>query len=136
MPPGWALTPGQTVPNVKACPAPINARPEVDPLTHYVIVREDLPPGAAAAQLVHAAGESSPGNLKAGTFAIVLSVPDEVTLLRLAERLLQAGLARHVVFESDPPYQGQAMAIGLQPARRSLLRPHLSNLPLYGRTKK
>ena len=59
------------------------ARCENDPrihLTHYVIVREDLPTGVMAAQIVHAAGESSPGDLPPNTFAVALAASDEQQL--------------------------------------------------------
>jgi hypothetical protein len=59
-----------------------------------VIVRADLPKGIQAAQVIHAAGESSPGSLPDGTYAIALSVPDERALAREAERLRARGFVR------------------------------------------
>lgn len=110
-----------------------------DPLTHYVVVRGDLPRGLLAAQVTHAAGESSPGKLPAGTHAVVLTAsPDE--LLALQERLSAAGVPhviirdRHVHLvagEKLVPYgEEEPMAIGLEPAPRSLVRRHVSSLPL------
>jgi hypothetical protein len=96
-----------------------------------VIVRENLPPGVLAAQLVHAAGESSDGNLKDGTFAIVLAVPDEATLLAVRARLSLAGVEHIAVHEPDAPYRGALMAIGARPGPRSVLRRHFANLPLF-----
>ena len=61
-------------------------------LCHYVIVRSDLARGVQAAQIVHAAGESSPGNLPEGTHAIVLAVPGELELDSVATRLKAAGI--------------------------------------------
>lgn len=114
------------------CPARIDARPAADdPLTHYIVVRSDLEAGVAAAQIAHAAGESSPGNLPAETFAVVLAAPDEVVIRQVAERLLAAGQVPVLIFESDPPWSGQLMAIGLPPAPRSRMRKLLSSLPLY-----
>jgi peptidyl-tRNA hydrolase len=100
-------------------------------LVHYVVVRTDLPAGVAAAQLVHAAGESSPGNLGAGTFAVVLAVPDEAALMKVADRLRAAGMPFTLIFESDAPWSGQLMAIGARPACRSVMRKVLSSIPLY-----
>ncbi len=80
--------------------------------------------------LVHAAGESSPGNLPHDTHAIVLSVPSEPALAALAERLTKAGVAHVVINEPDAPWNGALMAIGVVPGRRSELRRHLSSLPL------
>ncbi len=116
---------------LKVCPARISTRPVEDPLTHYVIVRVDLPMGVAAAQITHAAGESSPGHLPAGTFAVVLGVPDAMALMQLADRLRHAGVEFVCIFETDPPWSGQLMAIGVRPARRSKMRKLFSSIPLY-----
>lgn len=99
-------------------------------MTHYVIVRSDLPRGTQAAHLVHAAGESSPGGLPKDMHAVVLTVPDEGALLALASRLERAGVAHVVIDEPDAPYNGQRTAIGVVPARKEVLRRHLSSLPL------
>lgn len=93
-------------------------------------MRSDLPRGLQAAQLVHAAGESSPGGIPAGTYAIVLAVPDKHALAAEAYRLTKAGIAFVPIFEPDAPYNGELMALGLVPARKEALRRHLSSLPL------
>lgn len=95
-----------------------------------MIVREDLPKGLQAAQIVHAAGESSPGCLPEGTYAVVLAVPDEDTLMAVAARLLRERVPFTPVFEPDLPYKGALMAIGVRPARKEALKRHLSSLPL------
>jgi peptidyl-tRNA hydrolase len=97
---------------------------------HYVIVRADLPRGMQAAQLVHAAGESSPGDLAEGTHAVVLTARNEAELVELERRLDLAGVAHVAIREPDAPYNGQLMAIGCVPARKEVLRRHLSSLPL------
>ena len=94
-------------------------------------MRNDLPAGVAAAQIVHAAGESSPGNLPEGTFAVVLGVSNESVLYDLAERLQRADIKHVTIVEVDAPYTDQMMAIGLVPAPRSVGRRVLSSLPLY-----
>ena len=95
------------------------------------MTRRDLPRGAQAAQLIHAAGHSSPGtNLPSGTFAIALSCQDEAELRSLSERLEVAGIPHHRINEPDEPYNGQLMAIGLPPAYKSTYRRYISNLPL------
>ena len=80
--------------------------------------------------LVHAAGESSPGNLPENTHAIVLIVPDEPALAALAERLGKFGVAHVTIREPDAPWNGAMMSIGVVPARREDLKRHLSSLPL------
>lgn len=83
-----------------------------------------------AAQIIHAAGKSSPGNLPDGTFAIALAAKDEHDLCALAARLKLAGIERHLIIEVDPPYTNQAMAIGIPPMDRRLLKKLLSSYPL------
>lgn len=95
-----------------------------------MIVRADLPRGLQAANIVHAAGESSPGNLPSGTHAVCLVVPDERTLAALADRLAAAGVPFVRIVESDAPFTGQLMALGCAPARKEALRRQLSSLPL------
>jgi peptidyl-tRNA hydrolase len=96
-----------------------------------VIVRQDLPRGIQAAQLIHASGHSARvGLLPEGTYAIALSCRDEGELRTLSERLKAAGLAHHLIHEPDSPYGGALMALGLEPNYKSKFRRYLSNLPL------
>jgi hypothetical protein len=95
-----------------------------------VVVRADLTRGIQAANIVHAAGESSPGNLPSGTHAVCLTVPDEGALRAVADRLASAGVPFVSIVETDPPYHGSLMAIGCVPAGKEVLRRHLSSLPL------
>lgn len=83
-----------------------------------------------AAQLIHAAGESSPGNLPEGTFAIALHARDEVHLSLIAKKLRLAGIHFTQIREPDAPYLGALMALGLHPRRKEELRRHLSELPM------
>ena len=79
---------------------------------------------------MHAAGESSPGNLAPGTFAVALTVPGERELVKLADELRCAGIGFVAVFEPDAPFLGALMALGIVPRRKEDLRRHLSALPL------
>ena len=88
-------------------------------LYHYVIVRKDLPAGQQIAQTIHAAGESSPGNLPPTTHAVGLHAKDEQDLLDLEARLRQDGIAHVAIREPDAPYNNQLMAIGIVPQVRS-----------------
>jgi len=95
-------------------------------LSHYCIIRRDLPPGVQDAYLVHAAGESSPGNLPSGTRAVVLSVRDEKSLRRLAEKLSDVP---HVAIVED----GVMYSIGIRPAAElGDIQEVTSNLSLSG----
>lgn len=93
-------------------------------------MRRDLSFGLQAANLVHAAGESSPGNLPHGTYAVALTARDEFELRALAERLVEAGVAHALIVESDAEHAGQLMAIGIAPAQRDGLRRFTSSFPL------
>lgn len=104
-----------------------------DPLAHVVIVREDLPIGVAAAQIVHAAGESVEGPVPPDAFAIVLGVPGETELRALSSRLTAADVEHRLIVETDGAHAGQAMTLGCRPAPRSSLRRHFSSLPLFAR---
>jgi hypothetical protein len=95
------------------------------------VVRNDLPRGVLAAQLIHAAGESSPGSLPDGTFAVALGARDLDELETLERKLLDAGLPHVAVREPDEPWGGALMAIGIRPVEdRSVLKKMTSSLPL------
>ena len=104
-------------------------------LTHYCILREDLPFGAQAAQLIHAAGESSPGDLPEGTYAVALAAKSEKHLEFLEEKLRRLAIPHVAIREPDRDHE--LMAIGLYPVedRRSIRRV-VGNLPLLGKESK
>lgn len=88
-----------------------------------------MPKGLQAAQIVHAAGESSPGNLPAGCYAVVLAAPSEA-LLAYEKRLSEAQVPFCAIVENSGEYAGQITAIGVRPERRSKLKRYFSSLPL------
>lgn len=101
-------------------------------LTHYCILRRDLPTGAQAAQLVHAAGESSPGDLPPNTHAVVLAAKSEEHLAFLESKLRRFSIPHAAIREPDAPYNGALMAIGIEPvADRKLVKKVTGNLPLF-----
>jgi hypothetical protein len=103
-------------------------------LTHYCVVLEGLPLGVTGAQLVHAAGESSPGGIPEGTHAVVLAAKSEMQLLSLEKKLLAKNIPHAAIREPDAPFFGQLMAIGLAPSQRtSAIKNILGNLPLLGK---
>jgi hypothetical protein len=79
---------------------------------------------------VHAAGESSPGNLPHDTHAVVLSVPDASALEALRVRLEAAHVPHVAIREPDAPWNNALMSIGLVPGRKEILRRYLSSIPL------
>jgi hypothetical protein len=96
-----------------------------------VVARSDLPIGTLLAQVVHAAGESSPGRVPPSTHAVVLAVPDESGLLEAEARLLEAGIPHITIREPDAPWCGQAMTIGIFAEDRTRVRKLLARLPLF-----
>lgn len=100
-------------------------------MTHYCLVRSDLPHGVQAAQLIHAAGYSVREKIPEGTFSVALAVNTETQLRKLSRRLTKAGIDHNLIVEEDEPYRGQAMALGIPPTiDRSALRPFLSKYAL------
>lgn len=84
-----------------------------------------------AAQLVHAAGESSPGNLSEGTHAVVLGVHSEEELLVLEQKLLEFRVEYKAIREPDAGWNNQLMSIGISPTVKTpVLKKLLSQLPL------
>lgn len=88
------------------------------------MVRLDVPAGVQAAQLIHAAGESSrqARDLPPDTRAVALGVRGESELLALEVQLHAADLAHVAIREPDAPWSGSLMAIGLVPQPKT---PHL-----------
>lgn len=100
------------------------------PRYHYCIVRDDLPRGTLAAQLIHAAGESSE-RVATGTHAVALAAKDEAHLSRIEAKLQRRGISHTAIREPDSPYNGALMAIGIEPvADRRLVRPITKGLRL------
>jgi peptidyl-tRNA hydrolase len=115
------------------CSASLDSQPTrqttSDPITHYIIVRSDLSRGVLAAQVTHAAGESANDRVKPGTYAVVLgATADQLAELEL--QLAAVGVRFSAIRESDPPHQGELLALGIEPQRKSLVRRHVSSLPL------
>jgi hypothetical protein len=84
------------------------------------------------AQTVHAAGESAMGGNYPGVIhAVALAVSDEAELEKLEEGLALAGIPHKAVREPDEPWNGQLMAIGIEPTKdRSSIRRLTSRMPL------
>ena len=96
-------------------------------MSHYCIVKLGLEVGIMAAMLVHAAGESSPGNLPDETRAVALGA-DENALSLLAQKLENADIIHRRIEE-----HGQLYAIGIAPVegdQLAIVRKATSSLPL------
>ena len=53
-----------------------------------------------------------------------------LALQALASKLDAAGIPHKTVVESDPPWLGQVMAVGISPNTKEVLKKYLSSLPL------
>jgi hypothetical protein len=112
---------------------PVSVAGAASLLHHYVVLRADLPVGAKVAQCVHAAGNSAVllgRPLPPDTHAVVLSVPDEQTLLGLAGRLGVEDIPHVLITEPAAPFNNQATALGIVPINRERVRRLLSKFPL------
>lgn len=121
-------------------------------LFHYIVVRRDLPAGDICAQVAHAAGESfyklrpsssdaerSVSNGEAGasqapsgstfdpsrTVVVVLGSRNEGRLQRLEQQLVEKQVAHVSIRETDGPWNGQLMAVGLVPGLKHERCPHV-----------
>lgn len=84
-----------------------------------------------AANVGHAAGNSVRTPLPDDTRVVVLYVPDEQTLRQLAIALGEKSLTARLVIEDAGPYEGQAMALGVEPTtERARVQKVTSHLPL------
>ena len=104
---------------------------EIDsqPLTHYVILRRDLPCGVMVANTVHAAGESA--GIPSGTYAVALATADQDELEQVRDKLSELGVPFSAIVEAEGEHAGELMAIGIEPTRdRSVIRKAVSSLPL------
>ncbi len=100
-------------------------------LTHYVIIRADLPNGVQLAQTIHAAGESADGPLPSGTIAVALEVSDEAALRNLAKELWNGEIPHKLIVEVDGAYANQAMALGIFPTfNRDKIKKYTGHLRL------
>jgi hypothetical protein len=107
-------------------------------LTHYIVVRKDLPVGVMCAMVTHAAGESGAlyqdrydGRFRGAT-AVVLEVEDQAGLEKVVGKLFNAGLPYVTVYERGGPYDGQFMAVGVVPIERDKVGPVFENYRLVG----
>lgn len=109
---------------LKAC-----ASIDSQPLTHYVILRSDLPCGVMVANTVHAAGESA--GVPSGTYSVALATADQAELESVKAKLEELGIPFSAVIETEGEHAGELMAIGVEPLTdRSMIRKAVSCLPL------
>ena len=86
------------------------------PPAQYVLVRKDLPTFVQMVNVGHACGESiRQAPISKRTVIRLLHVANEAELLEFKEKLEAKGFHVAVVYEPDPPYNGQAMSLATEP---------------------
>lgn len=90
-------------------------------------------PGVAAVQAAHAAGESAfDGPVRGDTHVVALVADKSDDLEALAGRLAGAGLRYVLIREPDEPYNGAAVALGIEPTEdRDRVRPHVASFKVF-----
>lgn len=100
----------------------------------YVVVHRSAAalPGVLACQAIHAATEclrgATPGQpvVSGDTHVGVLVAEKSADLEQLAEKLAEAGIHHVLIREPDPPYNGAATAVGVEPQDRDAVRPFMA----------
>jgi hypothetical protein len=102
------------------------------PTQYIVLHRSCKVPGIAAAQASHAATEclrTLP--VPSDTSVCVLVAECENDLVSLSERLTAAGIHHVLIREPDPPYNGAAVAVGVEPQDRSVVQPFVADFKVF-----
>lgn len=120
------------IPTCSECNPPRPLAPAVrHSLTQYVVLHRSAAkhPGVLAAQAIHAAGESiRTAPVPSSTYAVALVADTSADLEQLSEVLKANGIHHVLIREPDPPYNGAATALGVEPMERDLVRPFMSHL--------
>lgn len=117
------------------------------PFAHYVIIRENISDGVAAAMIVHAAGlaiAAAAEEQRAPSWidlyeaaAVVLAVKSEAHLNEVIDSLTMgeslSDVALSIFTERGGPHDGQLMAISflIDEDRRPMLEPMIGKLQLF-----
>jgi hypothetical protein len=104
------------------------------PPYQYIILHESCRNriGVAASQAAHAARESVrdlPHDPE--THVAILMAESSDQLVAISLELKVAGLHHVLICEPDPPYNGSAVAIGIEPMERERVKPLLSSLKSF-----
>ncbi len=106
----------------------------MDEATQYIVLHASCRthPGVAACQAAHAAGESIRKlPVSDHTSVCVLVSESSAELESLAAALAEANIEHVLIREPDPPYNGAATAVGVEPQDRERLRPFVSHFKVF-----
>lgn len=88
--------------------------------------------GIGVCQAIHAATEcirTVPVSDQTHVVALVAEKSEDLVLL--AERLREAGIHHVLIREPDPPYNGAATAVGIEPQDRERIRPFVAHFKVF-----
>lgn len=88
-----------------------------------------------AAMFIHSAGESfkePPKTRGSPIYAVALAAKNEEQLLRLERKLQASGIPHQAIREPDAPFNGELLAIGIQPIDRDRVKKLTKKFPLAG----
>lgn len=100
----------------------------------YIVLHQSCRnhPGVTAVQAAHAAGESLRGGPATGdTHVVALVAETSAELEALAARLHAASIHYVLIREPDEPYNGAAVALGVEPMDRDAVRPHVAAFKVF-----
>lgn len=100
----------------------------------YIVLHKSCKnsPGIAACQAAHAATEciqSLP--VSDQTHVCVLEAETSIELETLGKVLHNEGIPHVVIREPDEPYRGAAVAVGVAPMDRDLIRPYMQTFKVF-----
>lgn len=104
------------------------------PLYQYVVLHQSLRNsiGAACAQTRHASAESIRQlPVPDDTHAAILMVDTSAQLEALAVKVRAAGIQCALIREPDPPYEGAAVALGIEPLAKPKVQPLMVGLKAF-----
>lgn len=99
----------------------------------YIVLHKSCAnrPGVAAAQSAHAACGAMRGAENPETHRVILSADSSAVLEAIASDLTVAGINHVVIREPDEPYNGTAVAVGVEPMERERIRGLLANFKAF-----
>ena len=99
----------------------------------YIVVHRGLKgrPGVLAAQVAHAAAEAiRDAPISSRTHVCVLEAGSSAELQTLSIMLREASVHHALICEPDPPYNGAATALGVEPQDKALVEQYFVGYPL------
>lgn len=100
----------------------------------YIVLHQSVRnhPGVIACQAAHAAGESLRAPAASDTHVVALVAEKSHDLVALSLTLREAGIHHALICEPDEPYNGSAVAVGIEPLEdRERVKPLVARFKLF-----